>query len=181
MRTLSPYRVCGSSTPRTTNSLGSLQHLTKWRCADDQVDGVRWGYYLWLSQWISINSLFISWNYAKDSDGRYLVHQSDNPSTISLEAFFEPAFTKLNSTAIWIQLHNFPADFWEAETLDSITAHIGNLLKVDDLTSSFTRSRFAWVYLETDLSKSLSWGFWLGDDSQHIFVVVLYEKLPTFY
>lgn len=70
--------------------------------------------------------------------------------------FFEPAFAKLNSTTIWIQLHNFPANFWEAETQESISAHIGNLLKVDDLTSSFTRSRFAWVCLETDLSKSLS-------------------------
>lgn len=34
--------------------------------------------------------------------------------------------------------------------------------------------------IEIDLSKPLCKGFWLGDDSHHIFVVVLYEHLPTF-
>lgn len=71
-------------------------------------------------------------------------------------------------------------DFWEAETLESITAHIGNLLKVDDLTNSLVRSRFARVCLEVDLSKPLSRGFWLGYDLHRVFVVVLYERLPTF-
>lgn len=64
--------------------------------------------------------------------------------------------------------------------MESVTAHFGNLLKVDNLNSSLTRSRFALVCLEIDLSKPLCWGFWLGDDSQCIFVVVLCEKLPTF-
>lgn len=57
---------------------------------------------------------------------------------------------------------------------------MGNLLKVDDLTSSLVRSRFARVCLEVDLSKLLSRGFWLGDDLHRVFVVVLYERLPTF-
>lgn len=57
---------------------------------------------------------------------------------------------------------------------------MGNLLKVDDLTSSLVRSRFAPICLEVDLSKPLSRGLWLGDDLHRVFVVVLYERLPTF-
>lgn len=96
------------------------------------------------------------------------------------QPFFEPVFAKLTTAAVWVQLHNLPVDFWEAETLESITAHIGSMLKVDDLTSSLVRSRFARVCLEVDLSKPLSRGFWIGDDMHRVFVVILYEKLPTF-
>lgn len=34
--------------------------------------------------------------------------------------------------------------------------------------------------IEIDLSKPLSRGFWVGDDSQKVFVVVMYERLPIF-
>lgn len=74
------------------------------------------------------------------------------------QPFFEPAFAKLNTAAIWVQLYNLPIDFWEAETLDTVTAHIGNLLKVDDFTFSLVCSRFSRVCLEVDLSKPLSCG-----------------------
>lgn len=71
-------------------------------------------------------------------------------------------------------------EFWADDTLETITAHIWQLLKVDELTTSFTRSRLAWVCIEIDLSKPLSRGFWVGDDHQKVFVVVMYERLPTF-
>lgn len=37
------------------------------------------------------------------------------------------------------------------------------------------------VCLEIDLSKPLSRGFWIGDDVYRVFIVVQYERLPTFY
>lgn len=64
--------------------------------------------------------------------------------------------------------------------METITSHLGSLLKVDDLTLSLTRSKLARVCIEIDLSKPLNRGFWVGDDSQRVFVVVLYERLPTF-
>ncbi|XP_039129164.1 uncharacterized protein LOC120265358 [Dioscorea cayenensis subsp. rotundata] len=70
--------------------------------------------------------------------------------------------------------------FWDGESLDTIVAHLGNLVKVDDLTLSLSRSKFARVCVEIDLSKPLCRGFWVGDDSHRVFVVVLYERLPTF-
>ncbi|XP_039121328.1 uncharacterized protein LOC120258056 [Dioscorea cayenensis subsp. rotundata] len=94
--------------------------------------------------------------------------------------FFEPVFAKLTTAAVWVQLHNLPIELWDGESLDTVTAHMGNLLKIDDLTFNLTRSKFARVCIDLDLSKPLSRGFWVGDDSQRVFVVVLYERLPTF-
>lgn len=80
---------------------------------------------------------------------------------------------------IWVQLHNLPVEFWDGESLETIVAHLGPLIKVDDLTLSLTWSKFARVCIEIDISKPLCRGFWFGDDSYRIFVVVLYELLPT--
>lgn len=96
------------------------------------------------------------------------------------QPFFEPTFAKLSSAAIWVQLHNLPIEMWDGETLETVTAHLSNLLKVDSLTASLSRSRFARVCIEIDLSKLLCHSFWVGDDSHRVFVVVLYERLPTF-
>lgn len=73
--------------------------------------------------------------------------------------FFEPALSKINTAAIWVQLHNLPVELWHGEMLDSITSHLGNLLKVDELTSSLARSKYARVCIKIDLSKPLFKGF----------------------
>lgn len=39
--------------------------------------------------------------------------------------------------------------------MDTMIAHFGNLLKVDELTISLTRSKFARVCMEIDFSKPL--------------------------
>lgn len=94
--------------------------------------------------------------------------------------YFEPIFTKLTTAVIWIQLHNLPIEFWSGDTLETITGHLGKLLKVDDLSLSLTRTKYARLCIEVDLSKPLCKGFWIGDDLHRVFVVVLYERLPTF-
>lgn len=75
------------------------------------------------------------------------------------QPFFEPTFAKLTTDAIWVQLHNLPVEFWDGESLETIVAHLGPLIKVDDLILSLTRSKFARVFIEIDLSKSLCHGF----------------------
>lgn len=94
--------------------------------------------------------------------------------------FFEPTFAKLSTAAIWLQLHNLPVEFWEGETLETIASQFGSLLKVDEFTASLSRSKYARICVEVDLSKPLCRGFWIGDDFHRVFVVVLYERLPTF-
>lgn len=69
------------------------------------------------------------------------------------QPFLELPFAKLNTAAIWVQLQNLHVEFWDGDSLETITSHIGNLLKVDELT---TRSKFTQVCLELDLSKPLS-------------------------
>ncbi|XP_039134837.1 uncharacterized protein At4g02000-like [Dioscorea cayenensis subsp. rotundata] len=95
--------------------------------------------------------------------------------------FFEPTFAKLSIAAIWLQLHNLPVEFWDGETLETIANQFGTLLKVDDFTTSFSRSKYARICVEIDLSKPLSRGFWISDDLHRVFVVVQYERLPMFY
>lgn len=96
------------------------------------------------------------------------------------QPFFEPVHAKLDTAAIWVQLHNLPVDFWDGETLEIITSHMGHLLKIDELTASLARSKFARTCIKIDLSKPLCRGFWVGFDEQRVFVVVMYERLPTF-
>lgn len=79
------------------------------------------------------------------------------------QPFFELATTKLTKAIVWVQLHNLPFELWDGQTLDSITEPLGKLLKVDELTSSLSRARFARVYLEIDLTSPLKRGFWLDD------------------
>lgn len=64
--------------------------------------------------------------------------------------------------------------------LETIANQFGGLLKVDDFTTSLSRSKYAQICVEIDLSKPLSCGFWIGDDLHRVFVVVQYERLPTF-
>ncbi|XP_039136678.1 uncharacterized protein LOC120273995 [Dioscorea cayenensis subsp. rotundata] len=94
--------------------------------------------------------------------------------------FFEPAFAKLSSDVVWVQLHNLPVEFWDGESLEFIASSLGTLLKIDEFTCSLSRSKYARICVEIDLNKPLKQGFWVGDDAHRVFVVVLYEKLPTF-
>lgn len=94
--------------------------------------------------------------------------------------FFEPTFAKLNTAAIWLQLRNLPIEFWEGEILETITGQFGTLLKIDEFTNTLSRSKYARICVEINLFKPFSRGFWIGDDLHRVFVVVLYECLPTF-
>lgn len=94
--------------------------------------------------------------------------------------YFEPAHSKLSTAALWVQLHNLPVEFWEGEALESISSLFGRLLKIDEFTSSLSRSKYARLCVEIDITKPLKQGFWVGDEEHRVFVVVLYERLPTF-
>lgn len=93
--------------------------------------------------------------------------------------YFKPAFTKLSTAALWVQLHNLPVEFWEGEALETISSLLGRLLRNDDFTASLSRSKYARICVEIDLAKPLKQGFWIGDEDNRVFVVVLYERLPT--
>lgn len=91
------------------------------------------------------------------------------------QPFFELAFTKLSTVALWVQLHNIPVELWEGESLETIASLFGRLLKINEFTSSLSSSKYARICVEIDPAKPLKRGFWIGDDKHKVFVVVLYE------
>lgn len=105
---------------------------------------------------------------------------------LSLQLFpwqpcFEASHTKLLRAAVWVQLHNLPVGYWDGDSLETIIETLGKLPKVDEHTETLSRTRFPRICLELDLSKPSERGFWVEDDDKQVFVIVLYEKLPTFY
>lgn len=94
--------------------------------------------------------------------------------------WFEPTSSKLSRAAMWIQMHNLPVDYWDGDSLESIIEPISKLLKINECTESLSRARFPTVCLELDLSKPLKRGLWLDDRERRIFVILLYELVPTF-
>lgn len=74
-----------------------------------------------------------------------------------------------------------PVGYWDGDSLETIIETLGKLPKVDEHTETLSRTRFPRICLELDLSKPSERGFWVEDDDKQVFVIVLYEKLPTFY
>lgn len=93
---------------------------------------------------------------------------------------FQPAFEKLSSAAVWIQLHHVPMELWGIELLESIASHFGKVLKFDEHTLSHTRSKYARVCIDLDLDQPLQKGTWIKYGENLVFILVLYEKLPVF-
>lgn len=92
------------------------------------------------------------------------------------QPYFEPAFTEDDGLVAVAQ----PSlELWDG-SLETLTEPIGRLMKVDEYTSSFSRARFAWVRLEIDLAQPLKRGFRIEDGTSRVFVMILYERLPTF-
>lgn len=79
-----------------------------------------------------------------------------------------------------MHLHNLSIKLWDGEALDSIIEPIGRLLKVDEFSSCLARNWFAKVCLEINLSIPLRRGFWFDDEDGKVFVLILFECLPTF-
>lgn len=73
--------------------------------------------------------------------------------------FFEPSFAQLNTAVIWVQFHNLLVECWDGETLETIARNFGTLIKIDKLTCTMARSRYARVCIEINLSKPLCRGF----------------------
>ncbi|XP_039120330.1 uncharacterized protein LOC120256715 [Dioscorea cayenensis subsp. rotundata] len=93
---------------------------------------------------------------------------------------FQPAFEKLSTAAIWIQLHHVPIELWKGEILDVIASHFGRVLKIDEHTLQLSRSKFARICVEIDLDLPLQKGTWVKYGENSVFIIALYEKLPVF-
>ncbi|XP_073002499.1 uncharacterized protein [Typha latifolia] len=93
---------------------------------------------------------------------------------------FRPSPEAFTTAPSWIQLHNLPQEYWELEALIPVAAFFGRPLRVDETTLDHTRSRFARVCIEADLSKPLKTAVWLGPKEERVDHRVMYESIPKF-
>ena len=118
-----------------------------------------------------VRSSFL-WSFTDNSIHGFLDHP--------LETEFPTCLVRLNSTAMWVQLHHLPMECWHTDSLETIGDELCRLLKVDDLTLSSSRDKFAWICAEIDLSKPLTTGLWVNFRGNLVIVAVFYEKLIFF-
>ncbi|GLT77971.1 hypothetical protein SLA2020_495230 [Shorea laevis] len=89
------------------------------------------------------------------------------------EPHFVPseALHSFTTTAVWAQLPNLSADYYDPSTLQKIGNKVGNLLRVDAHTAHHTRGQYARVCVQIDLSKPVVKYVRIGRQKQK----VLYE------
>lgn len=81
---------------------------------------------------------------------------------------------------VWLQLYNLSIELWDGYSLETLTGPIGKLLKVNEITITLAKAKYARVCLEINLAQPLKRGFWIEDGETMIFVMILYKCLPTF-
>ena len=87
---------------------------------------------------------------------------------------FNPEANFPASTVIWIRLPNMLVHYYHKSTLRAIASIIGELIKVDYMTESRQRGKFACMVVKVNLNKPLISRFKIDDRIQ----TVEYEDLP---
>ncbi|KAI3954788.1 hypothetical protein MKW98_002894 [Papaver atlanticum] len=75
---------------------------------------------------------------------------------------FRPSEAKFLRTILWARLPTLPIEYFDKEFMFQAGNLIGKTIKVDVVTESLTRDRFARICVETDLSKPLLPAFKIG-------------------
>ncbi|XP_039134936.1 uncharacterized protein LOC120272238 [Dioscorea cayenensis subsp. rotundata] len=94
---------------------------------------------------------------------------------------FQPAFEKLSTAAVWIQLHHLRIELWLGDILECIASQFGRVLKIDEHTLNLSRSKFARICVEIDLDLPLQKGTWVKYGDNSVFIIALYEKNSGFF
>ena len=90
------------------------------------------------------------------------------------EADFHPHMAKISTTTVWIRLEQLPIEYYHLEFLKHVGNKLGKLLKIDAVTSTAMRGRFARLCVQVNtiypLSKCVKIGAFWQD--------IVYENLP---
>lgn len=93
---------------------------------------------------------------------------------------FRPLCEEITSCPVWIRLEGLPLYFWEEDILWMIAAEFGGPVQIDDFTLSRSRSQYARVCIELDLTAPLKTGTLIGSSDDDLFTqLVSYENLPA--
>ena len=88
------------------------------------------------------------------------------------EPKFQAAKATVTSLATWIRLPELPIEFFHPETLRSIGNRIGRFIRIDAITNTIARGRFARLCVQLDMDKPLWHHITIGSFTQPI----QYEK-----
>lgn len=84
--------------------------------------------------------------------GSYLAHYL---TATRWKPNFRPSLAKITSKLVWLRLPEVPLEYFTEKNLNRIGNEFGRLVKVDNTATAATRGKYAQIYVELDLSKSL--------------------------
>lgn len=93
---------------------------------------------------------------------------------------FQPAFERLSTAAIWVQIYHLLIELWGGDILELVASQFGRVHKMDDHTLNCSRAKFAKFCVEIDLEQPLKQGIWIKYGGYYVFVMVLYESCLCF-
>nr|POE94062.1 putative ribonuclease h protein [Quercus suber] len=91
------------------------------------------------------------------------------------EPYFKPNATACSKVAVWARLPRLPIEFYDLGVLKEIGNVIGPVLRIDAITASGTRGRYARICVQVDLAKPLVRKVFIGRFGQE----VLYEGISS--
>jgi len=85
------------------------------------------------------------------------------------EPFFDPFSATIQRIDQWVKITCLPLELWEEETLKQLLQNVGQFIRVDDITLSRSKGKFARVCINIDITKPLR---------RSLFIPVLNQPRP---
>lgn len=81
---------------------------------------------------------------------------------------------------IWVRFLHLPQEYWRTQTLLEIASELGTPLIIDDATLHRRLGLYARVLVDVDLSEQLFESVIVEREGHALFVMVQYERQPSF-
>ncbi|KAI3893641.1 hypothetical protein MKX03_006219, partial [Papaver bracteatum] len=94
-----------------------------------------------------------------------------NGHNLSLQRWkpnFKPSEARINKTIVWARLPELPIEYFYREVLYKIAAKIGIPIKIDNITESILRGKYARFCVELDTDQPLKYAIRIGNFKQRI-------------
>ncbi|KAK3010212.1 hypothetical protein RJ639_012476 [Escallonia herrerae] len=130
---------------------------------------------------IDLSNGFFTVKFSSEEDYRKALEQGPwfiGTNYLSVQPWtpnFNPHVRSISSMAIWIRLHSLPLEYFDREILTLIGKQIGTPLRIDAITNSISKGRFARLCIQVDTSQALTKQIRIGKHLQP----VQYENIPN--
>ncbi|KAK2995285.1 hypothetical protein RJ640_013494 [Escallonia rubra] len=130
---------------------------------------------------IDLSNGFFTVKFSSEEDYRKALEQGPwfiGTNYLSVQTWtpnFNPHVRSVSSMAIWIRLNSLPLEYFDREILTLIGKQIGTPLRIDAITNSISKGRFARLCIQVDTSQALTKQIRIGKHLQP----VQYENIPN--